>query len=140
MRPSPWLSDRRGAPDLRSGEAGMTFDLPMPPSANNLFTAIQVGRKTRWIIKRGYKAWREEAGEALMRQYASYGAPAIHKPVDLRIQLNLDHKGDIANREKAITDLLVEHLDMPDDRWIDRILIERDRNVEAVVVTIGGDE
>jgi Holliday junction resolvase RusA-like endonuclease len=118
----------------------VTFDLPMPPSANNLFTAIQVKGRTRWIIKRGYKAWREEAGDCLMAQYTRYGAPAIHKPVELRIRLNLDHKGDIANREKAITDLLVEHLDMPDDRWIDRIVIERDRTVEAAVVSIGGVE
>lgn len=113
-------------------------ELPMPPSANNLFTAITVKGKTRWIIKRGYKEWRERAGEALMAQYAAHGAPAIHKPVALSIRLNVNYQSDIANREKAITDLLVEHMDMPDDRWIDRIVIERDRSVEACVVSIEG--
>lgn len=118
----------------------MTFDLPMPPSSNNLFATITQKGKVRRITTRDYKAWRELAGDCLMAQYTRYGAPAIHKPIELRIRLNLDHKGDIANREKAITDLLVEHLDMPDDRWIDRIVIERDRTVEAAVVSIGGGE
>lgn len=111
----------------------MTFDLPMPPSTNALFATYQ-GRR---IITREYKAWRKLAGDALGAQYAAYGAPAIHKPVALSIRLNLNYQSDIANREKALTDLLVEHLDMPDDRYIERIVIERDRTVEAAVVMIG---
>lgn len=112
----------------------MTFDLPMPPSSNNMFATFR-GRR---IISREYKAWRAEAGPILGAQYARYGAPAVHKPVHLRIRLNMNHKGDIANREKAITDLLVATLDMPDDRYIDRIVIERDRSVAAALVTIEG--
>lgn len=112
----------------------MTFDLPIPPSSNNLFATFN-GRR---IISREYKAWRKAAGEALSAQYARYDSPEVHKPVEVLIKLNLNHQSDIGNREKAITDLLVATLDMPDDRYIDRIVIERDRSVDAAVVTIGG--
>lgn len=114
----------------------MTFDLPMPPSANMMF-ATDFKTKRRFISKQ-YAAWKKSAGETLGEQYARYGSPALHKPIALHIRLNVNHKSDIANREKAITDLLVAHLDMPDDCWIDRILIERDRTVEAAVVSIEG--
>ena len=114
----------------------MTFDLPIPPSTNNLFVTDK--RTHKRFPSPAYKAWRKSAGEELMRQYNRYGAPAIHKPVSVHIRLNVNHQSDIANREKAITDLLVAKLEMPDDCWIDRILIERDRTVEACVVSIEG--
>jgi Holliday junction resolvase RusA-like endonuclease len=112
----------------------VTFDLPMPPSSNNMFATF----KGRRIITRDYKAWRKDAGEKLAEQYARYDSPEVLRPVHVRIQLNINYQSDIGNREKALTDLLVEHLDMPDDRYIERIVIERDRNVEAAVVTIEG--
>lgn len=112
----------------------MTFDLPMPPSSNNLFATFN-GRR---IVSREYKAWRKAAGDTLGAQYARYGTPELSKPIHVHIRLNLNHQSDIGNREKAITDLLVATLDMPDDRYIDRIVIERDRAVEAAVVTIEG--
>jgi Holliday junction resolvase RusA-like endonuclease len=112
----------------------MTFDLPMPPSSNNMFATY----KGRRIISREYKAWKVVAAETLGAQYAAYGAPSIHKPLALHIRLGMNYRGDIANREKAITDLLVAHLDMPDDRYIDRMVIERDQSVTGAVVTIEG--
>lgn len=114
----------------------MTFDLPMSPSVNKMF-ATDWRTKRRFTTK-DYAAWQRKAGEALGFQYAAYGSPAIHKPLALHIRLNLNYASDIANREKAITDLLVATLDMPDDRYIERIVIERDRTVEAAVVTIEG--
>ncbi len=116
----------------------MTFDLPMPPTTNKLFANVTIKGKARRITTREYKAWREVAGDALGAQYAAYGAPAVHRPVALTIRLNLNYQSDIANREKAITDLLVDKLDMPDDRYIERIVIERDQSVEGAVVTIEG--
>jgi hypothetical protein len=111
----------------------MEFELPIPPSSNNLFATYN-GRR---IISREYKAWRKDAGEKLVAQYAAYDSPEVLKPVHVRIRLNLNHQSDIGNREKAITDLLVAKLDMPDDRYIDRIVIERDRTIDAAVVTVG---
>jgi hypothetical protein len=115
----------------------MTFDLPMPPTSNSMFATVTIKGKPRRITTREYKAWRKLAGDALGAQYAAYGAPSVHKPVELHIRLNLNYQSDIANREKAITDLLVAGIDMPDDRYIERIVIERDRTVSAAVVTIG---
>lgn len=115
----------------------MTFDLPMPPTTNGLFATVSVKGKPRRITTREYKAWRLAAGDILGAQYAAYGSPPVHKPVALHIRLGINYQSDIANREKAITDLLVATLDMPDDRYIDRLVIERDQNVQGAVVTIG---
>lgn len=112
----------------------MTFDLPMPPSTNGLFSTF----KGRRIITRAYKAWKLAAAEALGPQYAAYGAPSVHRPVHLKIVLGMGYRGDIANREKAITDLLVANIDMPDDRYIERLVIERDQSIEGARVTIEG--
>lgn len=114
----------------------MTFDLPMPPSVNALF-ATDFKTKRRFRSKE-YGAWLVKAGEALELQYAAYGGPGIHKPVKVSIRLGLNYQSDIANREKALTDLLVAHLDMPDDRYIDVLHIERDQSVEGARVTIEG--
>lgn len=113
----------------------MIFELPMPPSLNALFATDW--RTKRRFASKAYTTWKKAATEALQSQYARYDSPEVLSPVCLRIQLNLNYQSDIANREKAITDLLVSVLDMPDDRYIDRIVIERDRTVEAVVVIIG---
>lgn len=106
----------------------------MPPSSNNMFATY----KGRRITSRAYKAWKTAAAKALGPQYAAYGGLAIHKPVRLHIKLGINYQSDIANREKAITDLLVSHIDMPDDRYIDFLTIERDQSVTGARVTIEG--
>lgn len=117
----------------------MTFDLPMPPSTNGLFSTVTIKGKLRRLITRDYKAWKLAAAEALGPQYAAYGAPSVHRPVHLKIVLGMGYRGDIANREKAITDLLVANIDMPDDRYIERLVIERDQSIEGARVTIEGN-
>jgi Holliday junction resolvase RusA-like endonuclease len=114
----------------------MTFDLPMPPTANGMF-ATDFKTKRRFTSKE-YAAWKRAAGDTLGSQYAAYGAPSVLRPVHLRIQLGINYQSDIANREKAITDLLVATIDMPDDRYIDRLVIERDPSVSGARVTIEG--
>lgn len=116
----------------------MTFDLPMPPTSNSMFSTVIIKGKPRRITTRGYKAWREAAGDALARQYAAMGAPALHRPVSLSIRVGLNYTGDISNRIKAVEDLLVTGLEMPDDRYIERIVIERDQSIEGAVVTVEG--
>jgi Holliday junction resolvase RusA-like endonuclease len=111
----------------------MTFDLPMPPSVNNMYATFN-GRR---IPSREFKAWKADAADKLGAQYAAYGAPAVHRPVALSIRVGLNYRGDISNRIKAIEDLLSATLDMPDDRYTDRIVIERDQAVTGAVVTVG---
>jgi Holliday junction resolvase RusA-like endonuclease len=114
----------------------MTFDLPLPPSVNACF-ATDFKTKRRFASK-AYTTWKKAAAQALASQYAAYGAPALHKPLALTIRLGLNYQSDIANREKPLTDLLVANLDMADDRYIERIVIERDQSVEGARVTIEG--
>jgi len=117
----------------------MEFALPMPPSVNAMF-ATDWRTKRRFRTK-AYSTWHKVASDTLGSQYAAYGAPAVHRPVAISIRLGLNYQSDIANREKALTDLLVSTIDMPDDRYIDRIVIERDPTIEGAIVAInGGDE
>jgi hypothetical protein len=109
------------------------FRLPMPPSTNMMF-ATDFKTRRRFRTKE-YATWTREAGRLLLEQWNLAGQPRIVAPYALHIQLNLNHQSDVANREKAITDLLVATIpDCPDDRWINRILIERNRDQEAPAV------
>lgn len=114
----------------------MTFDLPMPPSVNACF-ATDFKTKRRFASK-AYVVWKKAAADKLGQQYAAYGAPTIHKPIALTIRLGLNYQSDIANREKPLTDLLVANLDMADDRYIERIVIERDQSITGAIVTVEG--
>lgn len=114
----------------------MTFDLPMPPSVNACFS-------TNWKTKRrfeskAYELWKKAATPVLMAQYTAAGAPSFHKPLAITIRLGLNYQSDIANREKPLTDLLVANLDMADDRYIERVVIERDQSLTGAQVTIEG--
>lgn len=114
----------------------MTFDLPLPPTSNKLFADIIVKGRVRRITTREYKAWRKDAENALGVQYARYGAPTVLRPIAVTLRVNLSYIGDIMNREKAVTDLLCAVIDMPDDRYIERYVVERDRSVEGATVSI----
>ena len=91
--------------------------LPFPPSTNNLFLNARKGR----ILSPEYRAWRKEAGWALQTQKP----PALTTRVILTIDLDDTKQGDCANREKAVTDLLVAHKVIPGDqkKWVKRVSI-----------------
>lgn len=96
--------------------------LPMPPSANNMFATFN-GRR---IISRDYKAWRSEASFIIASAWRQQGQPRFDKHLALTIHIGLNYKGDISNRIKGVEDAIKESIpDFPDDRWIDRIEIER---------------
>ena len=84
------------------------FNLPFPPSTNGLFRNAPKPNMGRPRTKQ-YLAWLTEAGWALKSQRVS----PIIGPVKLTYELQNDARGerlwDYANREKAVTDLLVEH-------------------------------
>jgi Endodeoxyribonuclease RusA len=111
----------------------LVANLPLPPSANNLFATYN-GRR---IISRAYKAWKKLAGPILLEQWEEAQKPDIGKPYAVHIELNVNHQSDIANREKAITDLLVSTIPgFPGDQWVDRMLIVRNRDIEAARVEV----
>lgn len=105
-----------------------TADLPLPPSANNMFATFNGHR----IISREYKAWRLEAGRQVLEQWNAADRPTIGKPWQLYIRVNVNHQSDIANREKALGDILVATIPgFPDDAWMNRLVVERDRTIEG---------
>jgi Holliday junction resolvase RusA-like endonuclease len=49
----------------------------------------------------------------------------------MTVRVGVNYTGDIDNRVKAISDLLVQALPIPDDRYIDHISITRDLTIEG---------
>lgn len=102
--------------------------LPLPPSANALFRNL----KGRGRVKtQAYKAWIDDAAWHLKAAWSRAGKPEYaDQPMRLSIELGLTgRRRDASNCAKAIEDLLVSQLPVPDDRWNDDIRIRR--SVEA---------
>lgn len=110
-------------------------DLPLPPSANMMF-ATDFKTRRRFISKE-YAAWKRDAGRWLLEQWQAADQPIIGKPYAVHIEVNVNHSSDITNREKAITDLLVSTIPgFPGDQWVNRMLIERNREIEGARVEV----
>lgn len=109
----------------------MIISLPMPPSANTMF-ATDFRTKRRFLSKE-YASWKKRAAETLSR-YAAL--PKLEKPYGVHIRLNLNHQGDIANREKACCDALVSAGIIIGDQWINTLRIDRDRTVTECEVEV----
>jgi len=109
------------------------FSVSMPPSANNMFATYN----NRRIISREYKAWREKEEAAVFEAWLRQGAPAFERPVGVTIHLGLGFRGDIDNRIKPIIDLLGKAIgDFPNDRYINRIEVERVPGIDGARVLV----
>lgn len=117
--PYPIHSHRTLADADRGGATPMIIEatLPLPPSTNELFANARRGR----VKTATYRAWCEEAAYHLRRAWSALGKPEIAaQPMRLHIELGLtDRRRDASNCIKAIEDLLVATLPVPDDRWND---------------------
>ena len=87
----------------------VVFCLDFPPSSNSLFRNAPKPYMKRPKTK-GYLSWLQEAGWQLKIQRVS----AVKGPVQLTYELYNAARGpnklwDYQNREKAVSDLLVEH-------------------------------
>ena len=102
----------------------LAVTIPKPPSTNNLFATV----KGRRIKTRGYKVWIEEAGLRLNLQTAQ--APTITGPISLRLVLDKG-RGDLANYEKAATDLLVRHRLIGDDKQVVQLFMQHSNTMGA---------
>lgn len=109
----------------------LTIDLPLPPSANELFANLPgKGR----VKTKAYKKWIEEARWHIITAWRAAGKPEAPKdaPMFLWLRLGLkQRRRDAGNCLKAVEDVLVKELPIPDDRWNDRILIERNSEFEG---------
>jgi hypothetical protein len=113
------------------------FSVSMPPSSNNMFATVIIKGKPRRIISREYKAWRKAETDKLTLHWQRSGSPRFERHLSLTIHLGLKYTGDISNRVKAIEDLLAQAIpDFPDDRYIDRLKVERCPGMDGARVLI----
>lgn len=107
----------------------IAFDLPLPPSANGLFANVRgKGR----VKTPKYKAWIEEARWHVLSAWRAQGKPEVGAQTPMRLSLRLGLVGrrrDAGNCLKAIEDILVRELPIPDDRYNDSIVILRDETI-----------
>lgn len=109
----------------------LSFTLPVPPSANNLF--VNVPGKGR-VKSAEYKAWISSAGWLV--KSAVVGKPLPAPPYAVVYEVPVDRRSDIANREKAASDLMVKLGLITDDKFIDHMTIVRVQRKD-MLVTIG---
>lgn len=83
------------------------FELPVPPSTNNLTATIVRGKHSRRVKTEQYRKWLDEAGLMLKLQ----GVKPIPSPVHLSVSImpgrGMNRQRDCDNFLKAIGDLLV---------------------------------
>lgn len=109
--------------------------LPMPPSVNALFATKVIKGVLRRFISKRYEAWQLEAGTALLRQRP---IPSFAEPVEMVLKLGRPdgRRRDLANYEKAVSDLLVEHGILSDDSLIHKLTMFWANDVHGVQVDI----
>jgi Holliday junction resolvase RusA-like endonuclease len=100
------------------------LDLPMPPSANNLWRKA----RGRMILSPEYQAWKRQADGYALGQKPRGGFPTIDGPFEAKITLDRDMhgRGDIDNRVKALGDFL-QHLG----------IVSNDKNMQRLEVSFG---
>ena len=102
------------------------LELPIPPSANNLFLNPPRPRMRR-PVSPIYTRWQWEARAALPKPLPE----AIKGPYRLRLLLPMNMRGDVDNRLKAASDFLVSFALIPNDRHALSVMAERSVEVRA---------
>lgn len=127
---------------MMSGQAtaqsgfSLTIDMPLPPSANALFANAKGGR----VKTKEYNAWLNDARYAVIMAWRGAGKPVCPPKVPMMVYARIGLTGrmrDLTNCIKACEDILTKELPVPDDRWNDRVLFERDESLDGIArVTI----
>lgn len=119
-----------GTSDEGRREPIARFELPVPPSTNNLYVPRRDGRGRAKTSK--YAAWIIVAGWEIARS----GVPSdALKNVLVEIGVPFSYKRDIDN-VKPILDLLTTMHVIVDDRWVDELRVRRIPVGEPLVVSI----
>lgn len=105
----------------------LSVTLPLPPSTNNCFSNVPgVGR----VSTKKYRAWKRVALPYCLTVKRGIVTP----PYRLTISVPADMRGDIANREKPLSDLLVKARVLPDDRHAERVTVERGLHRDGMAI------
>jgi len=120
-------------PAVFHSDGPVILHFPVPPSVNNLFhTKANKGRaKTKH-----YLAWIEEAGWRLREQHPR----AVQGWYVMQVELPVNCRADLGNHEKALSDLLVSHRVVKDDRFCWALYIERTEGLDHCRVTVSERE
>ena len=103
-----------------------TVSIPVGPSTNQMYIQAHRNSKFGKTLSPAFKAWTKLVRPMLLDAWDEQLRPSIGKPWSLYLRVGVNHQSDIANREKAITDMLVKTIPgFPDDAWCNRVLIER---------------
>lgn len=119
-------------PEMPAPVSRLCFDLPIPPSVNELTVNLKNGGRAKSAV---YKRWIEEARWHVMIAWRNAGKPEwpAETPIALRLEVGLEgRRRDLGNCLKAVEDLLVANLPIPDDRWNDHIVLERREDIPGV--------
>lgn len=111
---------------------GVTVDLPMPPTTNNLFAS---DGKRRFRSEK-YEAWIKHAGLVLLNARLPQVAGKVTVLIEVE-EPKTRRRQDVCNREKATTDLLVSHgiIEGDDQRFVREVTM-RWADVDGVRVTV----
>lgn len=108
------------------------YELPYPPSTNNLFENAKKGR----VKTDHYQAWRTTAGKLIQMQ----GRKRVLGQVALSVDLVKPdrRKRDLSNTLKAVEDLLVEMQVIDDDSLVQALSVQWVESGVPCVVTVTG--
>lgn len=109
----------------------VTLDIPEIISVNELRRPANVKGKFRLVDSREYLNWKSQMGYVLNSQRPGI----VEGPYALTITVSSKWRGDIGNVEKQVSDLLKSHGVIDDDKFAQRILIERG-DVDGVRVMV----
>jgi crossover junction endodeoxyribonuclease RusA len=111
----------------------LVIALPKPPTSNNLFIN---GARSGRVKSAQYRAWIKEAGWRLAEQRPPLMAGKVAILIEVE-EPKTARRQDVANREKAVTDLLVSHrVIQGDDQRFVRELTMRWAPVDGVRITV----
>lgn len=105
--------------------------LPFPPSCNAMYGNNKTGRGKGRYDMAILSAWKHDAGYLLKAQRPK----KMKERCIVTIDLDDRRQGDAANREKAVTDLLVTHGIIPGDqkKWVRGVFPKWEKVNECVV-------
>lgn len=117
----------------------ISFDLPLPPSANACWRNGKGGKgRFRTDV---YKAWNSAALTACADHWRKHGEPSFARGYSVKVSVGMNRRRDLDNIAKPIIDTLVAAIALPDDRWCDRIELDREGpEGRAWVTVIGGSQ
>jgi Holliday junction resolvase RusA-like endonuclease len=121
-------------------QAVLSINLPLPPSANACWRN-GAGGKGRFRTAE-YLTWIGEAELIGLVRLRGSGIREFGKGYSIKISAGMNRRRDLDNIAKPVIDTLVKAFGgaLPDDRWCDRIELDREGPDGRVHVTIVGGE